>query len=732
MSATEPDMAALPTAFGPSNAGNGMEGSPSLSPLQMAMDFWRNFDLNNRRAELDKQGLAIADRQEASLASRKQLSSDTRSFRKSLTDGMPISAKDVGLMLRAYQAEVDSLTNRAKAAETNFISLYKALYDAPDPVDALAQAARDSHTVLQLREQITALKEERGDLFERTANTGSLQKKVQDLEAQLSAADQRAANEAQALLEQEQAQWMSAQQKTIEAYELREHELIHQIRHSDDSMRRTQASCDEMQQQLNDTRSELEQMKLTRAAVNDMAVEDLEQTRAEANSLRRRCRQLENRLTGKTEESEMDLPDLEASIGPSALSAELAARDVQISQLKDQVSALEEVLGGKDREKRNEFAKLTASITDKDAELSKLRGTLEQLPSVEEYETMKRQFETLQSFQMLDSEGSTRADRMDECEGGAQDRSILQTDTLEKRLLSKVKSLESRLTKVRVDLGERDGRITELYNTVRTYEDQLADQKTLISKLEDGINAITGEKGGMHALKRRAVVASKGETLESNSAEGDASKSGGEGESAWDWGDKHQAEGLQNIIQEEPSMLDIVAGQRDRFRSRTMELEDDNRKLMERIEKIMSEIDSLKNDNVRLYEKLQFVRSYRQSNGSLAPGGANASNSTSIDLGAAVAEEEDGSGLLGKYRSMYEDMVNPYTIFNRRERHKRISEMSAPERLTLRASQRIMSSRISRNIVFCYILVMHVLIALVLGLLRSDCDSGSVTTKARH
>lgn len=699
-------------------------------PSQTALEFWRAFDLNARRTTLDEQGLSIADRQESSSISRKQLSTDTRAFRKTLTDGTPISAKDVGTMLRAYQTEIDSLTTRAKAAENSFLSIYKALYDAPDPVDSLTAASRDNHTILELREQIATLNNERGGLFERSAAAATYEQKVRDLETKLAAADARAAEETRQMLDEKQAQWMAAQHKAIEAYELREQELLHQIRLANDSSRRAQTGADDMQRQLNEARSQLESFKSARASVDDLAIEDLQRTRAEANSLRKRCLQLENRLAGRPEDADLESLD-KTAFGQTALSAELASREVEVSQLKDQVTALEEVLGGKDLEKRNEFAKLTEAISRKDVELSEMRLQLQHLPTVEDYENMKRQFETLQSFQMLEDEAD-EASMVTENEDGtlASPASSIQrhSDTLEKRLLHKVKGLENRITKMRVELGEKDGKISELRASVRAYEDQVTDQKALISKLEEGINTITGDASGVHSMKRRAAKASRDDVDPGSTA---VERKAGEGEDggAWDWGDKHQAEGLQNIIREEPSMLDIVAGQRDRFRARTMELEDDNRKLMERIEKISSDSDSLKGDNVRLYEKLRFVQSYQQQAGGALNTTAGLA-STTIDVG--VSEEDDGGGVLGKYRSMYEDMVNPYTIFNRRERHKRMSEMSAPERLTLRASQKVLSTKASRIVVFFYIISLHVLVALVLGFSTSACESHTVLTKARH
>lgn len=727
-----------------------------------ALQCWESFDLNGRRAVLDQQGLDIADRQEASASARKRLAVSTRAFKKGVSEGVPVSAKAVGALLREYQGEVDALTNRAKGAESSFLALYKALYEAPDPVDELRKLAGDRVVIAELREELRALRDERGGLVERTAAATKYERRIAELEGGLKAMGDRVAEEARVQIEEKQAQWMAAQHSTIEAYELREQELLHQISLGNDSARRLQSTADGLQQQLNESRAQLEDVKANRVNESDMVVEDLERARTEAKGLRRRCIELETKVSEQDPSGDGARESVggESSIGRSALSAELASRDVEVSQLKDQVSALEEVLSGKDQEKSAEFAKLASSISNKDEELRGLRSTVSKLPTLEQYETMTRQFETLQAFQLNDS--SADANSGPDTDGGSLEPdafsgqvspSVRASADLEKRLLGKVKNLESRLTRMRVDLGDRDSRIQELLGVTRSFEEQVEDQKALISRLEDGINVMTGDQSGVQAMKRRAAAASVVDQTDTGTSEGTVAPATGAtavtvpnaggrnddasalAESTWDWGEQHQATGLQNIIPEEPTMLDIVAGQRDRFRSRTMELEDDSRKLMERIEKLTSDLDALKSDNVRLYEKIRFIQSYKQqTSGGGNPGALAASASAPMtDLAQSGGDEEDGvSGFIGKYRSMYEDMVNPYTIFNRRERHKRMSEMNVAERFTLRAGQRALSTKTSRLLVFCYVVALHVLVVFVLGLSASSPCEGDVTTKAHH
>lgn len=86
--------------------------------------------------------------------------------------------------------------------------------------------------------------------------------------------------------------------------------MIPQLRDANDSVRRMQASSDELKQQLNNSPPELDHLRSARALGNDMAVEDWERTPADANSLRRHCRQLENRLARWTDGFDLELPDV--------------------------------------------------------------------------------------------------------------------------------------------------------------------------------------------------------------------------------------------------------------------------------------------------------------------------------------------------------------------------------------------------------------------------------------
>jgi homeobox protein cut-like len=700
-------------------------------PGQSLVDAWTVFDLSYRRAALDEEGLRIAQRQDASAESRKGLAASTRTFKRAK---LPADASPAAFasLLKEYQAEVDSLTSRSKAAEAAFLGIYKALYEVPDPLPDLNAAVADRAEVARLNEKLRADRKDNIALTERAAAATKLESRIAELETANTALAARVAEEAKAQVELKQQQWAAAQVKAIEAYELREQELLHQLSVANAALHAQQASADTLKQQHNDTLAQIDQLKNARAAGAEMVAEDGERARAEVADLRRQVQLLQESGAGG---ASGDVA--RTSLGRSALSAELAARDVEVSQLKDQVNALEEVLSDKDAEKSSEYSRIAASIKAKDTEIASLAATVAALPSLAEYKTMKRQFETLQRFQLNDLEDADSVSVISSDPAGTDDPSTAPSNAaassrlpviaLERRLLAKVKTMESKMTAMRVELSGKDSRMLELFSLVRSLEERNDDQKRLIAKLEEGINAISTSRG----TSSRAPARLEGDhgpislSVPANTDGGDSLVGDDSQSSTWDWGEQQQAISLQRIIRhsaDEPTMLDIVSGQRDRFRTRTVEVEDDNRKLVERLEKATADLDRMKSDNVKLYEKIRFLQSYntqaigggastRMGGGSKFQSSASAASSGSIVIG--VDDEESGSGILGQYRSLYEEASNPFNQFNRRERHKRLNDMSAPERVTMRASQRAMNSKTSRIVVFCYILALHVLVFLV-------------------
>lgn len=101
----------------------------------------------------------------------------------------------------------------------------------------------------------------------------------------------------------------------------------------------------------------------------------------------------------------------------------------------------------------------------------------------------------------------------------------------------------------------------------------------------------------------------------------------------------------------ETSILPIITNQRDRFRQRNAELEEELRKQFEAITEARGEIKGLQTDNLKLYEKVRYLQSYREEAGGSAH--------------PAVARKDEE---LAKYRGLYEDHMNPFEKFRGRVR----------------------------------------------------------------
>jgi homeobox protein cut-like len=96
-----------------------------------------------------------------------------------------------------------------------------------------------------------------------------------------------------------------------------------------------------------------------------------------------------------------------------------------------------------------------------------------------------------------------------------------------------------------------------------------------------------------------------------------------------------------------------VTSQRDRFRARNAELEDELRKQFQTISGLRGEVKALQADNLKLYEKVRYMQSYRE----------DAKAGRRELTGAAP----NGDGL-GQYRERYEESMNPFTAFRGRVR----------------------------------------------------------------
>lgn len=116
----------------------------ALSAAENVLSFWENLDLESRKTQWDEIGVQISQFQDTSAQNRRTLAEQTKAYRSGTA-----SEAEKRKLIPLYQAEIDSLTKRAKYAESSWSSMYQLLYDAPDVVPALSSMLEMSERVAE-------------------------------------------------------------------------------------------------------------------------------------------------------------------------------------------------------------------------------------------------------------------------------------------------------------------------------------------------------------------------------------------------------------------------------------------------------------------------------------------------------------------------------------------------------------------------------------------------------
>lgn len=123
------------------------------------------------------------------------------------------------------------------------------------------------------------------------------------------------------------------------------------------------------------------------------------------------------------------------------------------------------------------------------------------------------------------------------------------------------------------------------------------------------------------------------------------------------------------------SLLPILTSQRDRFRLRNSELEEELRKQSSIIRDLRDEIKRLGTDNLSLYEKVRYLSSYREEISNPMSAGVDGFRSIKVENGIRAREYPPskspsgaggGGGVEDGYRERYEQSMNPFEAFRGR------------------------------------------------------------------
>ncbi|KLO05744.1 hypothetical protein SCHPADRAFT_1002727 [Schizopora paradoxa] len=644
----------------------------SENNFSSALATWKDINLSELQKTLDEQGLEIVENQKESIVVRKALAERTKDFKK-IPDDEKLNAWK-GL-LKSYQTEIDNLTKRSKTSDNAFLSLYKKLAEAPDPYPLLE--ATVEHTIKasktsQLEEEVAKLREENANLNRKLDGLSNLESAKKKADAQIQQLEERMDEKISERVAQKENELSATYDEKLRNYEDREKDLVRQLSLAQKQLRDMKTSNETNQARLMDQSQRQDQETLAKFAEMDMIVAELERANNRAAAAERR--------------NELLRAEIEAVRSGSEASSRIAPLEEQIAELTSESERLGRVLESQkhaatdvETSLKKTIADQSNALTQKDGEINTLR---ERLQERRDYDEIKRELDIMKYVEFGGMDDEDAGHEPDNELGlsllNPATKKAEENKPLEVLLASKNARITEELTRLRVLQGDNDRALQELSDELRITRSELEEKRSLCEKLEMDLLQLDQHKpNGVHD----SGAATPSDVLSDLDIGGKKSKDGTPARST----------PIPFASSVDTSILPIVTSQRDRFRLRNAELEEELRKQFQIISDLRSEAKSLQVDNLKLYEKVRYMQSYREESSSSA---------------LSAARQDD----LNKYHARYEESMNPFEAFRGREAVRAFQALNPVEKAVLSLTRVILGSRRARNIFVFYALSLHLLV----------------------
>ncbi|KAK6249626.1 hypothetical protein SCA6_003631 [Theobroma cacao] len=652
------------------------KSNPSSSPVSVVSNFWKEFDLEKEKSVLDEQGLRIAENQENSQKNRRKLAESTRDFKKASAEE---KLSLFNSLLKGYQEEVDNLTKRAKFGENAFLNIYQKLYEAPDPYPALASIAEQDLKISELESENRKMKVELEEFRTEAMHLKNQQATIRRLEERTRQLEQQMEEKVKEIVEIKQRSLAEENQKTLEVLKDREQSLQDQLRQAKESVSNMQKLHELAQSQLFELRAQSEEDRAAKQSEVNLLMDEVERAQTRLFSLEREKGVLRSQLQSVHEESENKRSNNVDS--NTILENSLSAKEKIISELNMELHNIETTLSNEREEHVNEIKKLNSLLNEKEVALEEMKKELQVRPTTKLVDDLRKKVKILQavgynSIEAEDWEAATSGEEISK---------------MESLLLDKNRKMEHELTQLKIKLSEKTSLLETAEGKIVELTEKVNEQQKLIQKLEDDI------------LKGYSSKERKGTLFD----DWDLSESGVNELSEHDLPVESAGQHMENTDQkhissdqDQSSMLKVICNQRDRFRARLRETEEEIRQLKEKIGELTAELEKTKADNVKLYGKIRYVQDYNQEK--------------VISRGSKKYAEDLESGFTSdvesKYKKIYEDDINPFAAFSKKERDQRYKELGFRDRITLSSGRFLLGNKYARTFAFFYTIGLHILV----------------------
>lgn len=367
-----------------------------------------------------------------------------------------------------------------------------------------------------------------------------------------------------------------------------------------------------------------------------------------------------------------------------------------VTDLRQQVSAMEKSV----QKKQETIQSLNEQFAELKNNYKKLELDLSLRPSEEKYREMEKRLKIIEDLEF----------------SFERDENARSQKTIEQLLQEKNKRLQTEITGMKLALVEKEQNLVRVTEEHSQMMDKLKEQSELIKRLEEDL--FTQSQDDHLSIFSASMLGVRSDIGDANSTISTSSK-------LWAPSDTGSGTGSSG---EEPNlaMIRILSDQRNRYRKRLRDVEEQNQSLHQQISTLNTEMKRLKQDNLKLYEKIRYLESYQVSTTGPTSQGSSDNNTTGgvIDTIArritgsasdtpnqADADLEDPTST---YRRMYDnsinESINPLSRFHKREKGEFLKRLNPAERIALSTSNLMLSNKFGRIFMFWYTIALHVLV----------------------
>lgn len=468
----------------------------------------------------------------------------------------------------------------------------------------------------------------------------------------------------------------------------------------DERIRNHQAREQDLLKSLESTQSQLKEIRSNYSKVTERLLQhgeevEREQTNGKIEELEMISEELSrsNERVGamerRNEQLRQEIERLKNGIGEEDRRKEVDSRQQESEEENRRLASLLEEEGRKSAKVEEDLSRrvkeLDSLAKDKERENDGLRKRVQ---GMSDYDEIKRELEIFKYVEFT-VEADRQMDDNNEQEG--REATSTSAKPLEALLIEKNRQLQDEMTNMRVAKTESDASFNQIKRELAHATGEVSRLKSLNERLEDDLinlkpsqDAGREEKGKamsaeealaeMDKIGQEAGGAGREEALsgtqvgstspnqttipfDSAKASGGVSKAG-------------TANG-SSLSSSSSSILPIITSQRDRFRARNAELEEELRKQFETITELRGEVKTLQADNLSLYEKVRYLQAYGNSSSNpqsnfRGPGGGSRIVSVSARNDPGSYPPNSSSRGEDKYRDKYEAAMNPFEQFRGR------------------------------------------------------------------